>query len=51
MGELPHERIFQVDFPERPGALRRFLAVVSPTFLITLFHYRKTGESRPLCSC
>lgn len=43
MGELPHERIFQVDFPERPGALRRFLTVFSPTFLITLFHYRKTG--------
>ncbi|BDA45868.1 Threonine dehydratase [Coccomyxa sp. Obi] len=44
MGELPHERIFQVDFPERPGALRKFLSVVSPTFLITLFHYRKTGN-------
>lgn len=43
MGELPHERIFQVDFPERPGALRKFLSIVSPAFLITLFHYRKTG--------
>ncbi len=44
MGELPHERIFQVDFPERPGALRKFLSAVSPNFLLTLFHYRKTGE-------
>ena len=43
-GELPHERIFQVDFPERPGALRKFLGVFSPDFLLTLFHYRKTGE-------
>ena len=42
-GELPSERIFQVDFPERPGALRKFLAVFSPDFLITLFHYRETG--------
>lgn len=46
-GELPHERIFQVDFPERPGALRKFLAVFSPGFLITLFHYRTTGG----CPC
>ena len=43
-GELPSERIFQVDFPERPGALRKFLAVFSPDFLITLFHYRETGK-------
>ena len=45
-GELPSERIFQVDFPERPGALRKFLAVFSPDFLITLFHYRETGALR-----
>ncbi len=43
MGALPDEQIFQVDFPERPGALRKFLDVFSPDFLITLFHYRKTG--------
>lgn len=42
-GALPHEHIFQVDFPERPGALSKFLDVFSPDFLITLFHYRKTG--------
>ena len=44
-GALPDEHIFQVDFPERPGALRKFLDVFSPDFLITLFHYRKTGET------
>ncbi|KAK9824814.1 hypothetical protein WJX81_000970 [Elliptochloris bilobata] len=44
MGELPCERIFQVEFPERAGALARFLAVVSPAWNVTLFHYRRTGN-------
>ena len=34
----------QVDFPERPGALRSFLSVVVPTWNLTLFHYRKSGN-------
>lgn len=38
------ERIFLVDFPERPGALQSFLPHVSPAFGITLFHYRRTGN-------
>ncbi len=38
------ERIFLVDFPERPGALQSFLPHVSPRFGITLFHYRRTGN-------
>ena len=37
----------QVDFPERAGALKRFLAVLCPAFGLTLFHYRKTGASEP----
>jgi threonine dehydratase len=41
---LVNERIFQVEFPERPGALRRFLPGVSPRWLVTLFHYRRTGN-------
>jgi hypothetical protein len=44
MGELPHEKIFSVLFPERAGALRRFLEAVSPTWNVTLFHYRSTGN-------
>lgn len=44
MGELPGERIFQITFPERQGALRRFLDAVSPAFNVTLFHYRNTGN-------
>ncbi len=38
------ERIFQVDFPERPGALRAFLPAVSPRWRVTLFHYRRSGD-------
>jgi threonine dehydratase len=38
------ERIFLVDFPERPGALQSFLPRISPEFGITLFHYRRTGN-------
>eukprot|EP00884_Botryococcus_braunii_P017652 jgi/Botrbrau1/4570/Bobra.60_2s0056.1 len=42
-GALPHERLLQVEFPEKPGALRRFLDAVSPRWNITLFHYRNAG--------
>ena len=34
----------QVQFPERAGALRKFLTAVSPKYNITLFHYRKSGN-------
>jgi hypothetical protein len=45
MGEMPFERMFQVQFPERAGALRHFLTVLSPAWNVTLFHYRQTGNS------
>jgi threonine dehydratase len=45
MGEIPFERVFQVQFPERAGALRAFLEVLSPSWNVTLFHYRQTGNS------
>lgn len=46
----------QVDFPERPGALRKFLQVLSPRWNVSLFHYRRTGArtcagSRQPCGC
>lgn len=44
MGEIPNERIWQVSFPERPGALRRFLDTINPQWNVTLFHYRNTGN-------
>lgn len=45
MGELPFERMFQVQFPERPGALARFLGVLDPAWNVTLFHYRQSGNN------
>ncbi|EFJ50298.1 hypothetical protein VOLCADRAFT_88765 [Volvox carteri f. nagariensis] len=43
-GHIEDEKILQVVFPERPGALRRFLDVVSPAWNVTLFHYRNSGN-------
>lgn len=40
---VPHERLLKVEFPEKPGALVRFLDVLSPRWNITLFHYRNAG--------
>jgi threonine dehydratase len=38
-----HERLFRFDFPERPGALMRFLDQLKPDWNISLFHYRNQG--------
>jgi threonine dehydratase len=37
------ERIYRFQFPERPGALMRYLASMHPDWNITLFHYRNQG--------
>ncbi|NKB72517.1 MAG: threonine ammonia-lyase, biosynthetic [Candidatus Latescibacteria bacterium] len=37
------ERLFRFDFPERPGALMRFLSHMHPHWNISLFHYRNQG--------
>lgn len=37
------ERLFRFQFPERPGALMRFLAAMHPSWNISLFHYRNQG--------
>jgi len=37
------ERLFHFVFPERPGALMRFLAALHPDWNISLFHYRNQG--------
>ena len=42
--DLAHdERLFRFQFPERPGALMRFLAALHPGWNISLFHYRNQG--------
>ena len=39
------ERVFRFQFPERPGALRRFLDEVAQGWNITLFRYRNRGAA------
>lgn len=37
------ERLYAFEFPERPGALGKFLEMLKPEFNISLFHYRNYG--------
>jgi len=37
------ELLYRFDFPERPGALSRFLDALDPAWNISLFHYRNHG--------
>lgn len=41
--KLADERLFRFSFPDRPGALQRFLAVMKPNWNVSLFHYRNYG--------
>ena len=38
-----HERVLRFIFPERPGALIKFLSLMQPGWNISLFHYRNQG--------
>lgn len=38
-----HELLYRFEFPERPGALTKFLSCMSPNWNISLFHYRNHG--------
>jgi threonine dehydratase len=40
---LTDERLYRFEFPERPGALLKFLQAVGPKWNISLFHYRNHG--------
>ena len=40
---LENELLYRFEFPERPGALMRFLDSLSPEWNISLFHYRNHG--------
>lgn len=46
------EILYRFTFPERPGALARFLDGMSPNWNISLFHYRNHGAdfARILCA-
>ncbi len=40
-----NERLFRFVFPERPGALQRFLTALGNRWNISLFHYRNHGSA------
>ena len=42
-GLAQDEHLFRFIFPERPGALMRFLSSMHPDWNISLFHYRNQG--------
>ncbi|PMD52437.1 threonine dehydratase-like protein [Hyaloscypha bicolor E] len=41
---VPHERLYMFNFPERPGALEKFLTTLRPRYNISLFQYRNAGS-------
>ncbi len=43
--ELDDEILFRFEFPERPGALLRFLETIGQEWNISLFHYRNHGAA------
>lgn len=47
-GHAPHasdERLYRFEFPERPGALLKFLNALGGKYNISLFHYRNHGAA------
>ncbi|KAJ4291490.1 threonine deaminase [Collariella sp. IMI 366227] len=40
---VPDEKLYMFRFPERPGALERFLRTLRPKYNISLFQYRNYG--------
>ncbi|MGB7443973.1 MAG: threonine ammonia-lyase, biosynthetic, partial [Coleofasciculaceae cyanobacterium] len=38
-----NELLYRFEFPERPGALMKFVGAMSPNWNISLFHYRNNG--------
>jgi len=41
---LQNERLYRFEFPERPGALLKFLQAIGSEWNISLFHYRNHGS-------
>lgn len=42
--QTKHETLYEITFPERPGALADFLEAIGTTWNISLFHYRGQGS-------
>lgn len=43
VSSVPNERLYMFNFPERPGALDKFLSTLRPKYNISLFQYRNSG--------
>jgi threonine dehydratase len=43
--QLRDERVYRVEFPERPGALLKFLSGLGQRWNISMFHYRNHGAA------
>ena len=43
--ELQQELVYRVEFPERPGALLKFLSGLGQRWNISMFHYRNHGAA------
>jgi len=41
---IEHELLYRFEFPERPGALLKFLQAIGSRWNISLFHYRNHGS-------
>ncbi|MBT4163038.1 MAG: threonine ammonia-lyase, biosynthetic [Gammaproteobacteria bacterium] len=45
VAHIDDEKLFRFEFPEKPGALLRFLTVLGNRFNISMFHYRNHGSA------
>jgi len=43
--KVENERVFRFEFPERPGALMKFLTSLGSRWNISMFHYRNHGSA------
>ena len=43
--QMEDERLYRFEFPERPGALGKFLTTLGARWNISLFHYRNHGAA------
>ena len=43
--QAKHEKLYRFEFPERPGALMKFLSSMGVGWNISLFHYRNHGAN------
>lgn len=45
VANIQDEKLFRFEFPEKPGALLKFLTVLGNQFNISMFHYRNHGAA------